>query len=328
MKILILGGTVFVGRHLVLQALEQGHDVTLFNRGKSRQGAFPDIEQIHGDRDGGLDAVGGRHWDVVLDTCGYIPRIVRQSVQALSKSVDRYTFVSTISVYKIVEGQFTVAESDPVLTIVDPTVEQVTGDTYGPLKALCEAEVLAGFGDSAHIVRPGLIVGPDDPTDRFSYWVNRLSKGGKCPVPDVEDQPVQVVDVRDLARWMILSASEGVVGTMNAAAPETPYQLGAMLRQMNEILGKGTQLVPFSPERLVANDIGAWMDLPLYLGNDPEGYAMLRAEINAAVATGFTYRSLDETVIDTLDWLKTRPDDHLWKAGLSPEREAKLLNSI
>lgn len=328
MKILVLGGTVFVGKHVVLQALTAGHDVTLFNRGKSCVNAFPDLEQIHGDRDGGLGALAGRKWDAVIDTCGYVPRIVRQSVDALKDSVDRYCFVSTISVYKIESGQETVSESDQVAILEDPNTEQITGETYGGLKVLCENEVQAGFGERALVVRPGLIVGPDDPTDRFSYWVNRFSQGGNCVVPAAENQPVQVVDVRDLARWMIHAVTIGASGTYNAAAPQTPYMLGDMLHEIASTVGAGSRLHTISADVLEANGVGPWMDLPLYLGADEEGFAMLRANIERAVALGFTYRSLQETVTDTLTWLASRPTDQAWKAGLKAEKEKELLATL
>ncbi len=326
MKLLILGGTVFVGKHVVLAALAQGHEVTLFNRGTSRPATFPDIEQIHGNRDGELDRLQGRRWDAVIDTCGYVPRVVKASVEALSASVDHYTFVSSVSVYKTSDKP-KVEEGDPVLTMEDPTVEQVTGETYGPLKALCEQEVTNGFKNRALIVRPGLIVGPDDASDRFTYWPVRFDRGGEVLVPDAVDQPLQVIDVRDLAAWIVRSVTNKVGGTFNLAAPEEAYMLNHALEMIRDAVNPNAVCVPVSHEFLAKNGVGAWMDLPLYLGGDVSENSMMRASIDRALATGLTIRSLEMTTKDTLAYAKTRSADHSWRAGLKAEREIELLRT-
>jgi 2'-hydroxyisoflavone reductase len=195
-KLLILGGTRFLGRHLVDAALERNHQVTLFNRGKSNPDWYPEIETIIGDRDSDLEQLTERSWEAVLDTCGYIPRIVRASAQALSAAVTHYTFISSISVYAD-ETIPNMDETALVGSIEDETVEEITGETYGPLKVLCEQEVQSAFPEGALIIRPGLIVGPHDPSDRFTYWPVRLARGGDVLAPGDPRMPVQIIDARD-----------------------------------------------------------------------------------------------------------------------------------
>ncbi|MDR3691898.1 MAG: NAD-dependent epimerase/dehydratase family protein [Fimbriimonas sp.] len=324
MKLLVLGGTVFLGKHIVISALEKGHEVTLFNRGKSRPEAFPEVEQIHGNRDGGLDALQGRKWDAAIDTCAYVPRVTRQSAEALAGATEHYTFISSVSVYKETENR-TISESDPVGTIDDPTTEKVTGESYGPLKALCEQEVQAVYGDRSLIIRPGLIVGPDDISDRFTYWPTRFERGGEVLIPDLPDQPVQIIDVRDLAEWTVLMVENRIDGVFNAAGPEEPYLLGPLLAEIHGLVNPKATRVPVSQEFLGEKEVGAWMELPLYLGGDPKEDPMMRAEVELAIAEGLTFRSLEVTTRDTLRWAKGRPADYKWRAGLAAEREAELL---
>src|SRR5262245_38592594 len=194
MKLLILGGTVFLGRYLVETALAHGHEVTLFNRGQHNPDLYPDVEKLHGDRDGGLDILRGRRWDAVIDTCGYVPRVVRASAELLAGAVDHYTFISSISAYpsfKAIGND----ERPPVGTLADPTVEEVTGESYGPLKALCEQAVEQALPGRTLNIRPGLIVGPYDPSDRFTYWPHRVAQGGEVLAPGRPERHVQVVDV-------------------------------------------------------------------------------------------------------------------------------------
>ncbi len=214
MKILVLGGAHFLGRHVVEQARHRDHTVTLFNRGQTAPGLFPDVEELHGDRDGGLDALRGRHWDAVIDTSGYVPRIVRQSAELLASFVSRYLFVSSISVYADFHRTH-IDETYPVGQVDDKTTEDV-GQFYGPLKALCEQVVEAVYGERAVIVRPGLIVGPYDPTDRFTYWVRQFARGSHVLVPGSPDRPVQLIDGRDLASFMIDLLENRDSGVFNA----------------------------------------------------------------------------------------------------------------
>ena len=189
MNLLILGGTVFLGRHLVEAALARGHAVTLFNRGQHNPDLFPEVERLRGDRDGDLQALEGRRWDAVVDTCGYVPRVVRASAEMLAPNVDHYTFISSISVYADTSKPG-IDEQAPVGTLDDPTTEEVTGESYGPLKALCEQAAEAAMPGRVLNIRPGLIVGPHDPTDRFTYWVRRVAEGGEVLAPGNPHAPV------------------------------------------------------------------------------------------------------------------------------------------
>jgi len=228
MNVLIIGGTRFLGRHLVDSALTGGHTVTLFNRGKTNPELFPEIETITGDREHDLEKLSGRTWDAVIDTCGYFPRIVRLAATSLERSVGRYIFISSISVY----ADFTkigINESDPVGKIADETIEEITGESYGPLKALCEQATLETYGERGLVIRPGLIVGPHDPTDRFTYWPMRVAHGGEVFTPEKPSVPVQIIDVRDLSDFIIKLIEAKAYGTYNATGPDYELTLGTML---------------------------------------------------------------------------------------------------
>ena len=324
MRILILGGSVFLGRHLVMQALARGHELSLFHRGKSNPGFAPaGVEVIHGDRDGGLEALGERHWDAVIDTCGYYPRVVRQSAQYLRERVSRYLFVSSISVY---------AEPIPVGAKEDATLgqlpegaeETITGETYGPFKALCEQEVQEAFAQEALIVRPGLIVGPHDPSDRFSWWVKRLQEGGRLLAPGDPQDPVQFVDVRDLASWCLDLLEERTGGVYHATGPANSLPMVEFLQKGASSLGKQIDVVWASEEWLLEQGVAPYHDLPLWVPQ--EGYAgHNRVDCGRALKAGLRFRPVEETVCDTLAWLQTRATDWKWRAGLSAERESELI---
>jgi len=265
----MLGGTAFLGRHVTEQALERGHTVTLFNRGVTNPGLFPQVEHVQGDRDGGLDALDGRRFDAVVDTSGYLPRVVSASARRLADAVEHYTFISTVSVYEGNGGAGTDADS-PVGTIDDEAVEEVTGETYGPLKALCERVVRDAMPGRALVIRPGLIVGPDDPTDRFTYWPARIADGGAVLAPGDPAASTQVIDVRDLAAFVLDAAERRATGTYNAVAPERPLALGDLLEHCITIAGSSAELVWVENELLVEHGVEPWTDLPLWLGGDPE----------------------------------------------------------
>ena len=329
MKLLILGGTVFVGRHLVEAALDRNHDVTLFNRGQHNAGLFPDMETLHGDRDGGLDPLKGRRWDAVVDTCGYVPRVVRASSDLLSEAVDHYTFISSISVYRDVSRPG-VDESGAVGTLEDTTTEEVTGDTYGPLKALCEQAVEDAMPGRTLVVRPGLIVGPHDPTDRptdrFTYWPHRVARGGDVLAPGRPDQPVQFIDARDLAAWTLSMVEAHHTGTYNATGPGNPLTMGDLLDVCNRELGGTARFVWVDEPFLLREEVGPWIELPLWIPNEMDMRGQGAIDCRKAIAAGLTFRPLAETVRDTLDWDATRPADTARAAGLRPEREAELLD--
>ena len=228
MKILIIGGTRFLGRHLVNSARARRHEVTLFNRGKTNPNLFWQVEKIQGDREKDLDQLTGRNWDAVIDTCGYFPRIVRMSAEALKGKVENYVFISSISVYSAF-SKIGINESDPVGKIEDETMEEITGESYGPLKALCEKAVQEVFGMDSLVIRPGLIVGPHDPTDRFTYWPVRVARGGSILAPEKPDLPIQIIDARDLADFIIKLIEQNVSGVFNATGPDHALTLGSML---------------------------------------------------------------------------------------------------
>jgi len=323
MKLLILGGTRFLGRHLVDSALARGHEVTLFNRGKSNPDLFPQVQTIHGDRETDLDQLAGHRWDAVIDTCGYVPRIMRLSADALKDSARSYVFVSSISVYADF-SKIGIDEGDAV-GVLSKETEEVTGESYGPLKALCERTVQDVFGARAVIVRPGLIVGPHDPTDRFTYWPVRVARGGDVLAPENPEVPVQIIDVRDLSDFILTLVEKQTAGVFNATGPESPLTLGKMLAACKEVSGSDVNFKWASPEFLAQHEVAPWSDLPVWVPDTPEDAGFSRVDVSKAVAAGLTFRPLTETVRDTLDWAATRPPEHEWRAGLKPEREQELL---
>ncbi len=326
MRLLIIGGTVFLGRAVVESALKQGHQVTLFNRGKSNSSLFPEVEGIHGDRDGGLGALKGRRFDACLDTCGYFPRVVRASAQWLKDSVESYAFVSSVSVYRDPSDQGT-DETGALALLEDPSIEEVTGESYGPLKALCEAEVLAAFGEKrALLIRPGLIVGPNDPSDRFTYWPWRAAQGGTFLAPGRRQRPIQFVDVRDLAAWIVRMLEQNEAGTYNAASPPGAITMEDVLGTCCQVSPRACALEWVNDAFLTQHNVGGWIDMPLWIPEDsPVAKGFFDFLPARAVAKGLTFRSIAETVSTTMDWALTRGEDHSWRAGLRPKRESELL---
>ena len=321
LKLLILGGTAFLGPELVEAARARGHTVTLFNRGKTNPGLFPDLEKLHGDRDGQLDALRGRTWDAVLDTSGYVPRIVRQSAELLAPSVGRYLFVSTISVYA--EGvKAPITESTALATAPDPRSEDVRAH-YGALKALCERAVEAAMPGRALSVRPGLIVGPTDPTDRFTYWPVRLARGGEVLAPGDGLDPVQFVDVRDLAAFLVLAAEKRLAGTMNATGPAAPLLTRDFLEACR-VPGVEARLTWVDDAFLEAQKVSAWSDLPVWV---PRSEAFTQVSSAPAIAAGLTFRPAAESARDTLAWWRAQPEERRSRprTGLTPAREAEVL---
>lgn len=327
MNILILGGTVFVGRALVEVALKRGHYITLFNRGQSNSDLFPSVEHLKGDRDGNLTALQGRRWDAVIDTCGYVPRIVAQSVQLLADAVKHYTFISTISVYADTI-QPNNDETYTLGTLVDETVEEITGETYGPLKVLCEKAVETGLANRNLIIRPGLIVGPYDPTDRFSYWPHRVAKGGEVLVPSPPTYQIQVIDVRDLAEWTITMIEKEEIGIYNTVGPATPLTMQTLLQTSQAVSHSDATFTWVDEAFLLAQEVAPWQDLPLWIPeSDPNMAGFYTVKADKAIAMGLQHRPLAETVEATLAWLSTRPTDYAWRVGLSREREQAVLSA-
>ncbi len=323
MKLLILGGTRFLGRHLVDSALARGHEVMLFNRGKSNPDLFPQVQTIHGDRETDLDQLAGHRWDAVIDTCGYVPRIVRLSADALKASVSQYVFISSISVYADF-SRIGIDENDAVGALREET-EEITGESYGPLKALCEQAVQDVFGARALIVRPGLIVGPHDPTDRFTYWPVRIARGGDVLAPDRPELLTQIIDVRDLSDFIIKAIEEKASGVFNTTGPDYPLSFGKLLETCKQVSKSNASFRWASPEFLAQHNVAPWSDLPAWLPEVGEDAGFAHVNVSKAIAAGLTFRPLTETVRDTLDWAATRPPEHEWRAGLKPEREQELL---
>lgn len=319
MKLLILGGTRFLGRHLVDAACATGHEVTLFNRGHTAPELFPHLEHLRGERDGGLDALGDRCWDAVIDTCGYVPRVVRQSAARLSARGARYVFVSSVSVYSD-SACARSAEDAPVATLVDPKTEDVQAH-YGALKAACESVVQEEFGRRALIIRPGLIVGPHDPTERFSYWVRRCARGGAMLAPDVPEYPVQFIDARDLARWIIELVQRGIFGIFNAVGPARPLTLAEFLGECAAALAADAKPVWVATDFLSQQNVQPWTDLPLWAGEEARGVAQVDGA--RARAAGLVLRPLPDTVHDTWTWICS--SGKTAAGGLSAAREADLL---
>ena len=326
MKILIIGGTRFLGRHLVESALARGHEVTLFNRGKSNPELFKQVQTIRGDREKDLDQIAGVY-DAVIDTCGYFPRIVRMSAEALKGKARSYVFISSISVYAGF-SKIGINESDPVGKIEDETIEEITGESYGPLKALCENAVQDVFGEQALIVRPGLIVGPHDPTDRFTYWPVRVARGGDVLTPEKPDVPIQIIDVRDLSDFVIELLQQNEFGVFNATGPEHELTLGEMLDASKQVGGSDANFKWASVEFLNQNQVAPWSDMPAWVPDTPEDAGLSRVDISKAIRAGLKFMPLEKTIRDTLEWEKSRPSDHEWRAGLKPEREKELLRLL
>ncbi len=326
MKILIIGGTRFLGRHLVNSARARGHEITLFNRGLTNPDIFRTVDTISGDREKDLDQLSGQ-WDAVIDTCGYFPRIVRMSAEALKDKVEKYVFISSISVYADFK-KIGINESYPVGRIKNETMEEITGESYGPLKALCEKAVQDVFGIDSLIVRPGLIIGPHDPTDRFTYWPVRVARGGTVLAPEKPDVPIQIIDARDLADFIIELIQQNVSGVFNAAGPDNELTLGAMLDTCKLVSASDAKFKWAPVEFLEQNKVAPWSDLPVWLPNTAEDAGFSRVNISKAVKSGLKFLPLEETVRDTIKWASERPHDYAWNAGLQPEREKELLELL
>lgn len=322
MKLLIIGGTRFLGRAIVDEGRALGHTLTLFNRGHSNPKLFPDVEQIHGDRNGSLDVLRGRRWDAVIDTCGYVPRTVRASAEFLSGAVDHYTFISTLSVYAE-PLPADANENAPVGTLADASIEEITGETYGPLKVLCERAATEAMDGRALLVRSGLIVGPHDPTDRFTYWPVRVARGGEVLAPLAPDYGVQFIDARDIARWALRATEARLTGPYNVTGPRRPLPLGELLDTARALSNSDARFTWVDEAFLSAHEVAPFTEMPLWVPAEAAGFNAFN--IDRALLAGLSFRTLEETVGDTLAWAATRPAGYTTRAGLAPDREAALL---
>ncbi len=324
MKILILGGTRFIGRHLVNSARARRHEVMLFNRGRTNPDLFQKVKKIRGDRERDLDQLSGR-WDAVVDTCGYLPRIVNLSARALKDKAGQYVFVSSISAYANF-GSAGIRESDALGTLADEAIEEITGETYGPLKALCERKVQEAFGINSLIIRPGLVVGPHDPTDRFTYWVSRIARGGDVLAPDRPDAPAQFIDARDLADFVIHLIEHNVSGVFNVAGETVSFE--TIFQTCKLVSGSDANFKWAPAEFLQQQRVEPWSDMPMWLHDAGEYAGFARVDVSKAVNAGLKFTALSETVKDTLAWVDERAASQEWKSGLSQTREQELLELL
>jgi len=327
-SLLILGGTSFLGPQIVEAARAAGYTVTLFNRGKTRPGLFPDLEKLRGDRNGNLKALEGRTWDVVVDTSGYVPRHVRDSAVLLKDAVKQYIFISTISVYSDTSKPG-MDETTAVGTIPDESTEKVTGETYGPLKALCEKAAEKAMPGRVTVIRPGLIVGPEDPTDRFTYWPVRVRRGGEVLAPGSPSDPLQFIDVRDLAGWTVLTARDGTVGIFNATGPREPLPIGTLLEACKTASGSDAAFTWVDAAFLAEQKVEPWSDMPVWVPPAGDSAGFSRVSCARAIAKGLAFRPVAATVKDTLTWWATLPAERqaALKAGIKPEREIEVLKA-
>lgn len=326
MKLLILGGTGFTGPYQVAYAVARGHQVTVFNRGRSNPGVLPDgVEQLTGDRNAGeLDALKGREWDVVIDVPATLPRWVRETAQLLKDSAGQYMFVSSISAYAdgSVHG---IDETAPTAVLDD--LETTDMRFYSGLKAEAEREAKRAFPDRTTVIRPGLIVGPGDPTDRFTYWPVRIARGGEVLAPGDPNDPVQVIDARDLAEWIIRLAERRVTGDFNAVGPAERLGVGPMLTGIRDALGADARFTHVPAEFLAAHEVQPWSHMPVWVPPEGPFGGLGSVSVRKALAHGLTFRPFADTARATLAWHRTRPEERQTqlRAGISAEREAEVL---
>lgn len=326
LKILILGGTGFIGPHMVREALRRGHEVNLFNRGRTNDELFPDLKLYQGDRNNGLQSLEGGTWDVVVDNSGYVPRHVEDSARLLEPAASHYLYVSTISVYAMSAPPIT--EDSPLKTMEDETVEEVTAETYGPMKALCEQRVLAQFGgERSTILRPTYICGPGDRTDRYTYWPVRTMRGGEMLWPGTPEDDIQIVDVRDLANFTIDCLEQRTSGIYNAVRPLRSFKMGDLMEDSLGVTAAAMTPVWVDKDFIDEHKIAEGGGLPIWEHPDGEYSALSLVDGSRAEAAGLRSRPTRETARDTVSWWKTLPEDRRrnLRAGLSAEREAELL---
>lgn len=339
MKLLILGGTRFVGRHLVTAALARNHEITLFNRGKHSSGALTNVETIHGDRNSDLAKLQGHRWDAVIDTCGYLPRIVRASAETLSHSVDCYVFISSLSVYADV-SEAGIDESARRATLTNEQLKKANeidssgqasavtyGKMYGGLKALCEQAAEEIMPNRVLIIRPGLIVGSYDYSGRFTYWVVRVARGGEVLAPGRPDRYVQFIDVRDLAEWIVRMVEQKETGVYNANSVAYTLTMGRVLEECKTACNSDAFFTWVSDEFLLQEQVAAWSEVPLWTPEEAASHmkGFMFINCNKAVGAGLSFRPLPDTIRDTLTWRETHCPNEELKAGLDADKEQALL---
>jgi len=342
MKLIILGGTRFLGRHLVTAALARNHEITLFNRGQHPSAAFPSVETICGDRNRDLDKLQGRRWDAVVDTCGYLPRTVKASAEILSHSVDRYVFISSVSAYADL-SHTGLEETAALATLTSEQLDQANaidssgqasavtyGKMYGGLKALCEQAAEEVFPNRVLLIRPGLIVGPDDYTDRFTYWVMRVARGnkiGEVLAPGRPERAVQFIDVRDLAEWIVRMIERKGTGVYNANGLPQSLTMERMLEECKTVSDSDASFTWVGDDFLMQEKVAPWSEMPLWIPEEDAAHlpALMFINCDKAVESGLTFRPLNETIKDILTWRATTRTDEELKAGIDPDKEQRLL---
>jgi 2'-hydroxyisoflavone reductase len=323
LRILVLGGTGFIGPHQIRYAVARGHKVSMFNRGKTNPKLFPDVEHLEGDREGRLEALKNREWDAVIDNPSTLPRWVRDAAQLLKGSAGQYVFISTVSVYA--DGsQAGADETAKMIELADPAVDKVTPETYGGLKALAEKEAEKAFPGRATIVRPGLIVGPGDNTDRFTYWPVRIARGGEVLAPGDPNDPVQFIDARDLSEWIIRLVEQKSFGTFNAFGPQSPLSIAEMLYGIRAVVSNDVRFTWVPASFLAEHSVHPWSDMPVWVPGAGATAGFARRSNRRAIAAGLTFRPLADTARATLEHHASREDRKL-RAGITPEREAAVL---
>lgn len=321
MKLLLLGGTLFLGRHLARAARAKGHQVSVFHRGNHPVDPDLGLEDLLGDRDGNLKVLENRIWDAVIDTSGYVPRIVKASASLLARSAGHYTFLSSIAVYPRPEEP-NLNESSPVMTMPDETVEVKTPQTYGAQKALCERVVEQVFPGRALNLRPGLLIGPDDPTDRFTYWPHRIARGGEVLAPGRPERQVQLLDARDLAAWIIDQVEAGLTGTYNAVGPAKAITMAEILDLCRTVNGRDVAFTWVSEDFLQEQKVAPYTDMPLWMPGYDDTVDGTKAQNR-----GLHFRPLANTLRDLIQWDRTRSPDTPRVRGLKPGRENELLSA-
>lgn len=322
LKILILGGTNFLGPHLVEELQEHGHEVTLFNRGTQDISCFPNVEFIQGNRDGDLDALKNRWWDAIIDTSGHLPRLVEDSSKILSTATNHYTFISTIGVYKDFHA-LNIDERYPLANLDDKSIEEINEKTYGALKASCEKVIEHYFNDHFLVIRPGLIVGPRDPTNRFAYWPLRILAGGEILAPGSPKQNLQFIDVRDLAKWIVTMVEKRETGFYHATGPKRSLSFEELLKTCAQISKKELSIAWVSENFLIEHGVQDWTELPLWLSYKRNMPGFLTVSVKKALEAGLKFRPLTETIEAIIDWEKQQKNKDSF--GIAPKKEQELL---
>ncbi len=327
MKLLFLGGTGFVGPHQVAYARARGHEVTVFNRGRTNPAGFEGVEMLQGDRNApnGYAALRGRRWDAVIDNPAQLPRWVREAGAALREATDCYVFTSTLSVFRTREA-IGITEDGPLHDPGDPDATAV-GNQYGPLKVRCEMEARAVFGNRALVLRPGLIVGPGDLSDRFSYWPVRIEQGGEILAPGTPDDPVAFVDARDYGEFLVRLVEQKARGTYNVVGPRTTLTIAEMLYGIKAVTTSDARFTWVDTDFVLAQRLRPYTDLPVWMPPRGTSAGWARMDCSKAIAAGLTFRPLADTARETLTYYHAQPAERQQqlRAGLTPDRERDVL---